>query len=65
MMCSPCLCYCNPGRWSSPSMKERPPPCSSFSLTVTDEDKAVMFGGNTPSGSSSKAYLLHLRTMVS
>ena len=43
----------------------RPPPCSSFSLTMTDEDCAVMFGGKTPSGWTSKAWALHLPTVVS
>ena len=66
--------YCHPkctylsvlGLWSSQSNKgSRPPPCSSFSLTVTDEDQAVMFGGNTPSDRSSEARVLHLPTMVS
>ena len=63
-MCTRCLC-CNPGRWSSPSMKgSRPPPCYSFSLTMTDEDQAVMFGGFT-SSFSSEAHIIHLPTMVS
>ena len=54
------------GLWSSPSMKgSKPPPCSCFSLTVTDEDQAVMFGGLTQSGKSSESYILHLPTMVS
>ena len=43
----------------------RPPPCSNFSLTRTDEDRAVMFGEFTPSGRTSKAWALHLPTMVS
>ena len=43
----------------------RPPPCAGFSLTMTDEDQAVMFGGHTPSGESSEARVLHLPTMVS
>ena len=43
----------------------RPPPCSNFSLTRTDEDRAVMFGGATLSGRTSKAWALHLPTMVS
>ena len=43
----------------------RPPPCAAFSLTVTDEDQAVMFGGRTPPSSSSEAHILHLPTMVS
>ena len=43
----------------------RPPPCDGFSLTMIDEDQAVMFGGNTSSGMSSDARVLHLPTMVS
>ena len=43
----------------------RPPPCDSFSLTVTDEDQAVMFGGGTLSDKYSEAHILHLPTMVS
>ena len=43
----------------------RPLPCHGFSLTMTDEDQAVMFGGRTPSGFSSEAHVLHLPTMVS
>ena len=55
-----------PGLWSSPSNGgSRPPPCFRFSLTMTDEDQAVMFGGSTPSGISSEARVLHLPTMVS
>ena len=44
----------------------RPPTCSNFSLTLIDEDQAVMFGGNTKFGNhSSEAHILHLPTMVS
>ena len=43
----------------------RPPPCGWFSLTVTDEDQAVMFGGFTLPDKSSVAYDIHLPTMVS
>ena len=54
------------GQWSSPSMNgARPPPCNNFSLTMIDEDQAVMFGGDTPSSRSSDARVLHLPTMVS
>ena len=54
------------GQWSSPSMKgARPPPCDYFSLTMIDEDQAVMFGGVTSSGWSCDARVLHLPTMVS
>ena len=54
------------GLWISPPVKgSRPPPSHNFSLTRTDEDHAVMFGGVTPSGSTSMAWALHLPTMVS
>ena len=53
------------GQWSSPSMEDRPPPCNTFSLTMIDEDQAVMFGGDTPLGWCSHARVLHLPTMVS
>ena len=43
----------------------RPPPCVAFSLTLTDKDQAVMFGGYTSSINSSEAHVLHLPTMVS
>ena len=44
----------------------RPPPCSSFSLTMADKDHAVMFGGGSnPFIKSSMAHILHLPTMVS
>ena len=56
---------CILGLWSSPSIKgSRPPRSTGFSLTMTDEDKAVMFGGFTPSGESSEAHVFHLPTMV-
>ena len=60
-----CLCKINLDLWSSSSMKGSRPPCEAFSLTVTDEDQAVMFGGITSSDWSSEAYVLHLPTMVS
>ena len=60
------LCCWNIGLWSSPLVKgSRPPPCSHFSLTLTDKDQAVMFGGCTSSGRSSEAYILNLPAMVS
>ena len=54
------------GLWFSPPVKgSRPPPSDSFSLTMTDEDRAVMFGGSTPPGVTSEAHVLQLPTMVS
>ena len=41
-------------------MKQRPPPSAGFSLTMTDKDQAVIFGGH-----DSEAHVLHLPTMVS
>ena len=44
----------------------RPPPCAYFSLTMIDEEHAVMFGGySLGSGRSADVYVLHLPTMVS
>ena len=44
----------------------RPPPCSYFSLTMIDEEHAVMFGGYSGgSGYSADVYILYLPTMVS
>ena len=60
------ILYCVPGLWSSPSNSgARPPPCSGFSLTMTDKDQIVTFGGFTSLGESSEAHVLHLPTMVS
>ena len=61
------ISLCVPGLWSSPSNSgSRPPPCTGFSLTMTDENQAVMFGGYVPSSdTSSEARVLHLPTMVS
>ena len=42
----------------------RPPPCAYFSVTMIDEESAVMFGGHT-SGWSADVYTLYLPTMVS
>ena len=59
------ILLCIPGLWSSPSNSgSRPPPCCDFSLTMTDEDQAVVLGGFTASGMSSEALVLHLPTMV-
>ena len=55
------LFFCILELWSSPSTSgSRPPPSAGFSLTMNDEDRAVMFGGYTPPGRSSEAHVLHL-----
>ena len=55
------------GSWSSPSVKgSRPPPCAYFSLTMIDEERAVMFGGQDCNRKSlNGVYILHMSTMVS
>jgi len=54
------------GSLTSPEVSgSRPPPCSSFSLTMIDEDQAVMFGGKVAgTGRSAGLHILHLPTMV-
>ena len=60
------LCCCILEVWSSHSMKGSRPPREAFSLTMTNEEQAVMFGGITPSGDlSDETHVLNLRTMVS
>jgi hypothetical protein len=34
-----------------------PPPCDSFSLTALSDDKIILFGGDTPNGSSNDIYI--------
>ena len=59
------LCLALIELWFSPPVKGfRPPPCSGFSLTMTDEDRAMMVRGYTPCRTST-AHVLHLPTMVS
>ena len=55
------------GSWSSPSVKgSRPPPCAGFSLTMIDEERAVMFGGEDRRDYIlNDVYVLHMSTMVS
>ena len=55
------------GSWSSPSLKgSRPPPYVLFSLTMIDEESAVMFGGMDPNKKLlNDVYILHMSTMVS
>ena len=55
------------GTWSSPVVSgTRPPPCEDFSLTMIDEDHAVLFGGDQSGGAASgDVYILDITTMVS
>ena len=54
------------GTWSSPTIRgTRPPPCSSLTLTMIDDHRAVLFGGRQPPGRSTKdGYILDLTGMV-
>ena len=55
------------GSWSSPCVKgSRPPPCAYFSLTMIDEERAVMFGGEDRNLKYlNDVYILRMSTMVS
>ena len=55
------------GSWSSPSVKgSKPPPCADFSMTMIDEECAMMFGGLDHTGELVyDVYILHMTTMVS
>ena len=53
------------GTWSSITCTgTRPPPCVSFSLTMIDNHRAVLFGGGQAGNRSNDAYTLDLATMV-
>ena len=53
------------GTWSSPTRRgTRPPPCSSFSLTMIDDHRAVLFGGKTKPRTTKEVYILDLTGMV-
>ena len=55
------------GPWSSPTLRgTRPPPCSRFSLTMIDDHRAVLFGGQQPPGPrlNKEVYILDLTGMV-
>ncbi|XP_064393790.1 uncharacterized protein LOC135341208 [Halichondria panicea] len=53
------------GVWSSPELRgERPPPCSNFTFTMVDQNRAVLFGGyQSGRGGVNEVYLLDFRTM--
>ena len=55
-----------PGTWSSPLMTgSRPPPCSDFSFTTVDNNRAVVFGGFQPGrGHVNDVYILDFKDMV-
>ena len=55
-----------PGTWSSPPMTgPRPPPCSGFSFTTVDNNRAVVFGGYQPGrGYVNDVYILDFSDMV-
>ena len=48
-------------RWISGKVSgDRPPPCSYYSLTLVDCKRAVMVGGNTPTGRINDVYIITL-----
>ena len=48
-------------RWISGNVSgDRPPPCSYYTLTLVDTGRAVMFGGNTKTGSVNDVYIMTL-----
>ena len=52
------------GTWSSPTLRGTgPPPCTSFSLTMIDDRRAVLFGGLQPPATK-EVYILDLTGMV-
>ena len=55
-----------PGTWSSPRMTgSRPPPCSYFSFTTVDGNRAVVFGGDQPGrGHVNDVYIIDFNDMV-
>ena len=54
------------GTWSSPPVSgTRPPPCSYFSLTKTDDYHLVMFGGKQGDVRTNDVYVLDFIRMVS
>ena len=62
------LTLTSPGVWSSPELRgERPPPCSSFTFTMVDKHRAVLFGGYQYDRRCrvNDVYLFNLRDMVS
>ena len=54
------------GCWSSPAVSgTRPPPINGFSLTMTDDNHAVLFGGYDGCQKTNDMYTLDLSRMVS
>lgn len=56
------------GVWSSPDIGgEKPPPCSAFSFTKVDQDRAVLFAGYQPGQGArvNDVYVFNFRNMVS
>ena len=55
-----------PGVWSSPKVSgTRPPPCAAFTLTMIDNHRAVLFGGDHRGVTTNDVYIIDLTRMVS
>ena len=49
---------CFSGQWILPDISgEHPPPCSSFTLTSLPNNRALLFGGDTPNGDINTVYI--------
>ena len=54
------ITVCISGQWIIPEISgECPPPCSSFTLTLLPNNRALLFGGDTPSGPVNTVYIAH------
>ena len=52
------ITVCISGQWIIPEITgECPPPCYSFTLTSLPNNRALLFGGNTPNGDIHTVYI--------
>ena len=52
------ITVCISGQWIIPEISgERPPPCDSFTLTSLPNNRALLFGGDTPDGPVNTVYI--------
>lgn len=52
------ITVCNSGHWLVPDITgESPPPCSSFTMTSMYNNRALIFGGDTPDGRDNTLYI--------
>ena len=52
------FCNCVSGHWIVPDISgQTPPPCDDFTLTSLSNNRALLFGGKTPSGRDNTVYI--------